>query len=290
MTDGHILWRCRLRVGQRTNYRTLRGRMCPLIVFLCQQIWSIGTTPKNRALPLDFFKNKELLLNFVLECCAATLTYLPIYFVPLYFQFAREDSVLSAGIHVLSLVVFLVVATIIAGVTMTMTGGRYMPLFLAGGALDLIGSALLYTTDLTNSNANIYGYSILIGAGAGVFLQLPFSVIQSLVPPESIPKAVGFVRSAQLGALPKIHLVAIAVFLNETSSNIVRIVPELPKGTIISILSGVGSTTFSQLSHARQQNVLMFAIAGLNKGYIITTTSGGLALVLFLFLRRGKAG
>ena len=259
-----------------------------IIAFLGQQTWSIGTTQKNRAFPLDFLKNKALLITFVLEGCASTLTYVPIYFIPLYFEFVREDSALVAGVRVLPLVVFLVVAIIVNGLVLTATGGRYMPWFLAGGAFGLIGSALLYTTSLATSNAQIYGYSILIGTGAGCFLQLPFSVVQSLVPPESIPKAIGFVTFAQLGA-PSIMLsVANAVFLNEASSNIARVVPELPRGAIVSILSGAGSNTFSQLNRESQQNVLRYIVAGLNKSYILTMTAGGLALVLSLFLSRGK--
>jgi hypothetical protein len=163
-----------------------------------------------------------------------------------------------------------------------------MPWFFAGGTLGLIGSALLYTVDVETSNAKLYGYSILVGTGAGCFLQLPFSVVQSLVPPEPIPKAIGFVTFAQLGAPSLVLAVVNAIFLNEAANNIERMSSSLSRQTIINILSGVGSDTFALLDTTTQQKILRFIEAGLDKGYIVTMTSGALAIVLSIFHNRGK--
>ena len=235
----------------------------------------MGTTPERRAFPLQFFKTKELAICFVLECCASTLTYVPVYFIPLYFQFVRQDSAIMAGVWLLPLVVFLVVAIVVNGLAVTATGGRYMPWFSVGGVLGLIGSALLYTVTVETSNAKLYGFSILVGTGAGCFLQLPFSVVQSLVPPETIPKAIGFVTFGQLGAPALMLAVVNAVFLNEAGNNIARAFPTIPRETIITILSGVGSDAFAHLDESTQRQILRFIVDGLNKGYIVTMTSGG---------------
>ena len=250
-----------------------------ITIFLLQQTWSVATRPEHRAFPLHFFRNPTLVIVFALECCASCLTYIPVYFIPLYFQFVRHDSALMAGVRLLPLVVFLVVAIVVNGFAMTATG-RYVPWFFAGGTLGLVGSALLYTIDLTTGNAKIYGYSILIGTGAGCFLQLPFSVVQSLVPPESIPKAISFVTFAQLGAPSLILSVINAVFLNEAGNEIARANSTLPRSTIDSILSGVGSSTFNQLNQQAQHQILSSIVAGLGKGYIVAISSGALALSL----------
>lgn len=253
------------------------------VVFLVQQIWSLGTLRDRRAFPLQFFKNTTLAAVFLLECCASTLTYVPIYFVPLYFQFVWQDSAIMAGVRLLPLVVFLVTAIVVNGLVVTATG-KWLPWFFAGGALGLIGSALLYTVDITTSNARLYGYTILIGTGGGCFLQLPFSVVQSLVPPQSIPKAIGFVTFAQLGAPAIVLSVINAVFLNEAGNNIASSVPTIPRDTINSILSGVASTTFKRLDSAVQLEILRSIVAGLSKGYVVSMTSGALALVLSTYL------
>lgn len=250
-----------------------------MTIFLIQQTLSVATGHERRAFPLHFFRKPTLGIVFVLECCASCLTYIPVYFIPLYFQFVRHDTALMAGVRLLPLVVFLVVAIVVNGFAMTATG-KYLPWFVAGGALGLVGSALLYTMDLTTTDAKIYGYSVFIGTGAGCFLQLPFSVVQSLVPPESIPKAISFVTFAQLGAPSLMLSVINAVFLNEAGNEIARANYSMPRSTIDSILSGVGSTAFNQLDQQTQHRILGSIVAGLNKGYIVAISSGALALIL----------
>jgi len=258
-----------------------------IITFLVQQTWSLGTTIERRAFPLHFLRNRALVIVFILECCASTLTYVPVYFLPLYFQFVRHDSAINAGVRLLPLVIFLVVAILVNGFVMTIHP-RYMPWFLLGGILGLVGSALLYTVDVDTSNARLYGYSILVGTGAGCFIQLPFSVVQSLVPPESIPAAVAFVTFAQLGAPAVMLSVVNAIYLNEAKNNIARVVTSISGNAVTEILSGVGSAVFAKLSESEQRVILGFIVDGLNKGYIVTMTSGALTIILSLFLSRGK--
>jgi hypothetical protein len=47
------------------------------------------------------------------------------------------------------------------------------------------------TVDENTSNANIYGYNILVGTGAGCYVVAGFSIVQSLVPIHDIANAVG---------------------------------------------------------------------------------------------------
>lgn len=258
-----------------------------IIAFFAQQAFTIGTTPERRAFPLQFFRDLSLTIVFILECCASTLTYIPVYFIPLYFQFVRHDSAISSGVKLLPLVTFLVALIVVNGFVMTATG-RYMPWFLAGGALSLVGSALLYTTTAGTSDSRVYGYSILIGAGAGCYVQLPFSVVQGLVPPEAIPKAVGFVTFAQLVAPSVMLSIANAIFLNESGRHILRALPELSKGIVNSILAGTGSREFTSLSSSSQSIILSLIVTGLNKAYIVCMSAGALTVILSLFLSRGN--
>lgn len=47
------------------------------------------------------------------------------------------------------------------------------------------------TVDDNTSNANIYGYNILVGSGAGCYIVAGFAIVQSLVPVHDIANAVG---------------------------------------------------------------------------------------------------
>ena len=87
--------------------------------------------------------------------------------------------------------------------------GYVTPWYVLGSALVLIGSALMckfwcssnttilpliYKIDTVNpdtSTSNIYGYTILVGAGSGCYLVAGFAIVQSLVPIKDIANAVG---------------------------------------------------------------------------------------------------
>ena len=57
----------------------------------------------------------------------------------------------------------------------------YMPWYVFGGGLCLIGSALVYTVNETTSAASIYGYSIILAVGTDAFIQLSFAVVEAKV-------------------------------------------------------------------------------------------------------------
>ena len=48
----------------------------------------------------------------------------------------------------------------------------------------------LDTIDESTNNANIYGFSIMIGFGAGCYVVIGFTILQSLVPIHEIANAV----------------------------------------------------------------------------------------------------
>ena len=54
------------------------------------------------------------------------------------------------------------------------------------------------TIDEHTSNAKIYGYTIILGAGVGCFCQAGFAVAQMKVKPEEIAYSVGFMTSGQM--------------------------------------------------------------------------------------------
>ena len=87
--------------------------------------------------------------------------------------------------------------------------GYYMPWYLLGGILVLVGSNLMcmcslrdfcaqqtyvFSDTVSSSTAAsaVHGFTVLMGAGAGSFLQAGYGVTQALVSPEEIADAVGF--------------------------------------------------------------------------------------------------
>lgn len=262
-----------------------------IVVLLAQQTFCIGVSKETRSIPLAFFRNTTLMIIWLNETCSATAIFVTIYFLPLYFQFVRGDSALMAGVRLLPLVCFLVAAIIFNGYIVTRTG-KYSPWFFFGGTLVLAGGALMFTITTSTTNAAIYGFSILIGCGSGVYLQLPFAAAQTEVEPSLIPVAVGFISFAQLGAPALMLSVANAIFLNTTTARLLKLLPEFDLKIITRIISGVGENYLTSLDAETRSQAVTTIIEGMSYSYILVFASGAITLVISCFFvlnyMRGK--
>lgn len=66
----------------------------------------------------------------------------PTYYIPLYFQFVRGDSALTAAVRLLPFIILMVTFGFLNGGLMSKLG-YYMPWYLTGGILTTIGGALM---------------------------------------------------------------------------------------------------------------------------------------------------
>ena len=257
------------------------------IVFGLQQSFCVLTTEEARIFPCQFLLHKTLIILFMQMSAAVTVSFVPIYFIPLYFQFARNDSAIEAGVRLLPFVVFLVVAVIVNGALMSKYG-YYMPWYLGGGCLALIGSALMYTVDLDTSTSKIYGYTVIIGIGGGMYAQAGFAIAQVKVKPHEIPSAIGFISLAQIGGATIALAIANSVFLNKATSGILAIVPGQPRNVVQGAVSGVGSTFFQSLDASVKTAVLRVVTDAISRTYILGITGAALSIVLAVFMGREK--
>lgn len=109
-----------------------------------QQVLAIGTTVPQRIIPVQFLKSRTVLLLFGTSAAGGACAFVPIYMVPLFFQFIRTDKPLDAGVRLLPFVVVMVVFVFVNGNLMARLG-HYMPWFLVGGLFTVAGAALMYT-------------------------------------------------------------------------------------------------------------------------------------------------
>lgn len=257
------------------------------IVFGLQQAFAILTTKERRIFPCQFLKSKIMIILFSETAAASTATFLPIYFIPLFFQFVRNDSALEAGVRLLPLVCFLVFGCVANGAIMSATG-YYFPWYIGGGLLSVIGAALLYTVDESTTTAKIYGYSIIIGLGAGSISQASFSVAQAKVPAFEIPLAIGFITSAQIGGATIALSISNSVFLNDATRNIARILPDVPRTDIQGAIAGAGSAFLAKLDPEARARVTHAIVESMSKVYIMGITAGSLAAILGLLMKKEK--
>jgi len=165
----------------------------------------------------------------------------------------------------------------------------FTPFALVGGILVVIGGALMYARVEVDSNAaSIYGYSVLLAFGAGLFTQGPISVVQSLFPADRVADATAFVGFGQVVGIAIMLAVANAIFLNKAINAIEHLLPDTPLGEVQAAISGVQSDLFKNLSGDLRSAVLQAIFDSMNNVYILVIVAGAVTVVLCPFLKRPK--
>lgn len=113
-----------------------------LIAFVAVTYFHPGVPLSNRLYPAHLMKKLEIVnLQYqVFQCTGGVM--MTVYYVPLLFQFTKGDGALDAGVRLLPLVFMMVFFAILNGWAMPKFG-YYMPWYVFGNVLILIGSALM---------------------------------------------------------------------------------------------------------------------------------------------------
>ncbi|KAM3564449.1 hypothetical protein ARSEF4850_001859 [Beauveria asiatica] len=257
------------------------------IILGFQQVYTIWTDTVRRVCPVEFFGSRTVLILFVMTAAGGCGIFLPIYMAPLYFQFTRGDSALQSGVRLLPFV-FLVIFTITTNGALLARWGMYMPWYLVGGILVSIGGGLLYTVKLTTSVSNVYGYTVIVGFGVGMFAQASYSVAQAVVKPELVPSAIGFISTAQIFGITLALAIANALFLNESERGIHALLPNVPIEEIAQTIAGAKSELLRQQSPEMTTKILTVIVNAQSKTYILVIVAGVLVTVLSLLMKRER--
>lgn len=252
-----------------------------------QQVWTIGVSLSRRIIPVQFFRSKTVLILFATTASGGACAFIPIYMIPLFFQFTRNDAPLDAGVRLLPFVVVMVVFVFVNGNLMARLG-YYMPWYLLGGLLIVVGSALMYTVEQGTSQGRVYGYSVPLGVGVGMFLQASFSVAQAVVSLENLAPAIGFITLAQFMGITLALAIGNAVLLNGCLDKIEAILPSVPSAEIQAAILGAQSDLVKNLSPELKTRVLDAIVKAIGDTYILTIAGGALVALLSLLLRRDK--
>ncbi|KAI4668776.1 Efflux pump dep3 [Alternaria triticimaculans] len=217
-----------------------------LVVFIITLKFHPLVTKENRLYPLHFFKQPTL-INMQLQVFLSSGIILAMtYYIPLYFQFVKGDGALEAGVRLLPLIMFMVFASMLNGFLMPRYG--LIPVWYIGGStLALIGTALMYTVDEATPNANIYGYSILVGAGTGCYIVAGFAIVQSLVPVREIANAVGAMTISQDLGMVLFLAMSGSLFHNVAVDKVGKALPEVSPMEIGNLIAGSSSKAFQAL-------------------------------------------
>lgn len=180
------------------------------------------------------------------------------------------------------------VVTILTNGVLMAKLGYYMPWYLVGGLFTVAGSALMYTVDQDTGESSIYGYTVLIGIGVGMFLQASFSVAQAVVKAEDIPPAVGFITLAQFLGITMALAIGNAVFLNLSEQGIAKILPNMSTSEIQSAVEGAAGGFLERLTPELRHRVLGAIADAIGRTYVLVIAAGCLVTILSLLMKREK--
>jgi hypothetical protein len=199
----------------------------------------------------------------------------------------QGDSALKSAVRLLPVIFTLVFGSVGGGILITKLG-FYSPFYILGTALGLIGSALLHVSTTETSSARIYGYTAMIGLGAGMYSQAGFAVVQAKVPKHHIGQAIGFLTTGQLvGAVISLTIGG-TVLINNATSGLQELLPNVPLDTIKNAIAGTAGKFFSTLDPQTRVAALDVIVNAIDKVWILTITAGAVGFVASVFLKHER--
>ncbi|KAL8739184.1 MAG: hypothetical protein Q9181_000075 [Wetmoreana brouardii] len=278
-----------------TTYAWGSGQIIALFVvaavlfaaFAVQQATAFLTKPDERIFPVHYLRKPEALLLFVLAAISNTGGFVPVYYIPLYFQFIRGDTALHSSIRLLPIIFMIVFAIMMNGGLMSKYG-YYQPWYIGGIILALVGGVLLSTIHIDTSAAKIYGYEVLLGLGAGCYIQAGFAVIQAILGPREMAYGIVFMMLGQLIGIGVRLSISGAIFVNESLDGLVKLSPSIPPTELQRAISGVSGTFFKTQPVELQMRALEILVSALKKVFIQVYVAFVFGLALSAFLKRRK--
>ncbi|KAL9640599.1 MAG: hypothetical protein Q9204_000655 [Flavoplaca sp. TL-2023a] len=257
------------------------------ILFGTQQRYSVLTSKSDRTFPVQYFGSYEMCILFAQTSIAISSIVIPIYFIPLYFQFVHGASALTAGIRTLPFVFAAVVGAMLNGALFAKLS-LYMPWFMLSGILTTIGGGLLSTLSLDTEFARIYGYSVIIGVAAGLVVQAPYTIAQAKHGLEAVPLVTAFISCGQMTGVALSISIGSSVMLNQATDRIASILPDVPRAAVQESISGATASSLSFVSSAQRDGVLVVVASTLGSVFYMVVAGGALALLLAILMKRER--
>jgi hypothetical protein len=253
-----------------------------------QQFFHLLTTQARRLLPVELFANRSVSILLACTAAASALINVPTFMIPLFFQLTRSDGPLDAGVRLLPFIVCMIVFFIINGAFMAKLG-YVQPWFIVGGSIVVVAASLIaFTVDQYTTVSRVYGFTVLIGVGTGMWAQAPFAIAQAVVPVDKIAPAIGIIGWAQFFGTTLFLAITNSILLNESQAKIQVILPNLSVSEIHQAILGSRSDIVKSLSPDLQSRVLAAIVGAIGKTYILVLVGGAIALILSLAMRREK--
>ncbi|KAL9595947.1 MAG: hypothetical protein Q9219_006138 [cf. Caloplaca sp. 3 TL-2023] len=257
------------------------------VVFGLTQTFTPFISPEQKLYPSHFLR-RPVLLNLQFQLFLASgILFGAAYYIPLYFQFTQGDSPLAAAVRLLPFIFMVATFALLNGAIMSKTG-YYMPWYIFGGCLTLIGSTLMFTVQPSTTPAKVYGYTILIGIGVGSIIQAGWSVAECQAPRSETSGIIGFMSIGQAIGIVVFFATIGTIYHSRAIAEVHSILPTATNVDLNKVLAGTSSDFFETLTAADRASIVDAIIRAMRAAWAMLIAAGACALVAAPFLPRTK--
>ena len=256
-------------------------------MFGIQQATATFTTKEDRVIPFHILQLWEMWILIIQTGCSISILFVTIYYIPLYFQFVREESAIRSAVGLLPFLITSVSAMLISGRLIT-SFGYYKIWFIAGSSLALTMSVCLHTIDIDTSYGKTYGFLVFGGIGTGMYAMNSGPVMTAIVKKEHMADASTVFGCVDILCSAFSVAIANSIFVNRASDSIQRLLPSIPRAEVQQTIAGFGASLTNQLPPSLRTSVLRANLDAIKDVWVQMVATAALSLVLSLFLRNKK--
>ncbi|KAI1802439.1 MFS general substrate transporter [Daldinia bambusicola] len=240
-------------------------------------------------IPLGMFRDWSNAATFLLAFAHSMVAIGAEYYLPLYFQSAKQASPVQSGLFILPMMITESAVDVLVGVLIHRTG-RYREIIWAGATLMTLGTGLYINFRSDTSLGEIIGFQIINGIGTALLFQAPMIAIQNTVSQAdtaSATSALGFIRNL---ATSLSIVVGGVVFQNSMNNRQSSLVTAGLDGHILEALSGNQAAAnveiVQSIQDPTQRQVVLDAFSwSIRNMFILYTAVSALTVVASVFIK-----
>ncbi|CAG7562878.1 unnamed protein product [Fusarium equiseti] len=198
-------------------------------------------------IPMPIVRTRQVWTAMLTQLFLFATVMVASFYLPIYFQSAKDASPFTSGVNLLPSILMLIVAAVSSG-ALVQKLGYYLPFATASAAFSAIGFGLLSTMGPYTSTAKWAGYQILIGFGRGLGLQMPIIAVQANTKPEVTPIAMSILTFSQTFGGAIFVCAANVIFTHELRHELVARLPNIDPDIVIDAGAGAVSEVVDETS------------------------------------------
>lgn len=152
------------------------------VAFCVVQVWQ----QEDATLPPRILAYRSVTASTWFAFCISASMMAVVYYLPLWFQAIQNVDAVQSGIRVLPIIVAIVVASMIAGPTVSVVG-YYTPFLIASSVVMSVGAGLLMLFKVDTPQPTWIGYQVVFGFGIGLGQQQAGLAAQTVLPTKDVP-------------------------------------------------------------------------------------------------------